>query len=124
MIYYLLYFLGFKTWDTHYILVKKRHVNMNIHRPITNLKRIIEQITNKEFSPSPITDRYVNININGLPTTNIKILYTLYFIYSILVFLFLCTQPVYLIIKISNDFSQELFVTLLMNLITPLNYSL
>lgn len=123
MIEKILFFLGFKTWDTNFPLVKTRHVNMNVQKQKSNFKKVVEKMLTHDLpSPSPIMNAYITVNIDSLPTPTEKIKYSFYILYSFLVFLFLCIQPIYLIVKMSNKFSEELLVTFFMAIINPVNY--
>jgi len=122
MLHYLLLFLGFKTWNVNFPIVKKKHVNMLVSKPMKNIKRVVENVLNHDFTPSPIGDTFINIHISTVLNNKLKIFYSIYVLYSLIVFMLLSVQPSYLIIKMKNNFSQEVLITFLMNSITPLNY--
>lgn len=122
---YLLFFLGFYSWNFksdncfEKILQKKK---INIEPLIEHKqKKIIK--TNEDNSNSPALSFY--LNIIDLKQLDTKSKYKIYFynLYSLLIFIFLSIQPVYLFYKmcLGNNF-QEYFLTFLININTPINY--
>jgi hypothetical protein len=116
----LIFFMGFKSWDVNFKLVKKRHVNLRIQKPVSNFKKVIEcVIENVEFTPSPMMSKYIHVNIQDPLNNNKKMLFIGYSIYSLFIFLLLCIQPVYLL---TLDITQDTIVNFCMNILSPLGY--
>jgi hypothetical protein len=122
---YLLFFLGFYSWNfksNNYfqkILQKKK---INIEPLIEHKQKKIIKI-NEDNSNSPALSFYLNIiDLKELDTKSKYKIY-LYNFYSLLIFIFLCVQPIYLFYKMcqGNNF-QEYLLAFLMNINTPVNY--
>lgn len=122
---YLLFFLGFYSWNfksNNYfqkILQKKK---INVEPLIEHKQKKIIKI-NEDNSNSPALSFYLNIiDLKELDTKSKYKIY-LYNFYSLLIFLFLCVQPIYLFYKMcqGNHF-QEYLLAFLMNINTPINY--
>ena len=124
----LLFFLGIYSWNyksTNYIenILKKKEINTELLQPIKNNKNLFDM--SESNSNSPVLSLYIN-NINLLPLNNKKkIQIYCYNIYSLLIFLFLCIQPIYSFYKLcfnNNNNAQEYLSTFLLNINSPVNY--
>ena len=127
--YYLLFFLGFYSWNfkstcfTERILQKKTiNVVLDTTIAIKNNKKLID--IDLTGSDSPNFNLYMNIlNLNE-PDLKMKLKIYLYNIYSLFIFLLLCVQPTYLFYKLceNNGNLQNYLITFLLNINTPINY--
>lgn len=130
MIYnYLLFFLGIYSWNFNSknlferVFLKKKLINLQPTKPLKNSKKLIT--LDKIDSNSPALSFYIDsISLTDVIKIKRYKVY-LYNVYSLLIFLFLCLQPSYLIYKLifSNDNKfQEYLITFLININTPVNY--
>jgi len=124
---YLLFFLGIYSWNYKSVnflekILQKKQINQELLMPIKNNKKLIEFMENDSNSPN--LNLYMNIFNVKENTTKTKIKLLLYNLYSFLIFIFLCIQPVYLLYKLFNNdkHTEETFITFLINVNVPINY--
>ena len=124
---YLLFFLGIYSWNyksTNYFenLLQKKQINLSLLSPAKNNKKLIR--FDETDSNSPNFSFY--LSIIELKELNNSLRYKIYSynIYSLLIFIFLSIQPIYLFYKIclGNNQFQEYLLTFLININTPINY--
>ncbi len=120
----LLFFLGIFSWkfksnNKFEYLIKKKEINLEPAIPLKNNK-IISDLENDSCSPN--INFYLNIPLCELDNTK-KFKIYLYNLYSFFILMFLCIQPLYLLLNIINsNNSLEYLITFLININTPFNY--
>ena len=128
MIYnYLLFFLGIYSWNyksTTFFekMFQKRQINQQPLEPLKNNKKLTN--FTEIDSNSPNLSLYINIINLKENTKKDLIKLVIYNIYSLLIFLFLSIEPVYLLYKliINKNNIEDFLITFFININTPINY--
>ena len=123
MLHFLLNFLAINSWYIDFWPVKKYKINMSFKTCNKNLKtiNILKLIEND--TPSPRLARYT-INRPNDPSTEQKLKFTLYTIYSLLIFCLLCAQPTYtMVMYVNNPSNLKYLSSFFLHLNQPLIYS-
>jgi len=125
----LIFFLGLYSWNikkSNFIdkIISKKNINYNQQPNLKNNKKIIEYIE-RETNVTPSMNFYLDLTIDeNLKNKNYVYYYN---IYSFLIFLYLCIEPIYLIYNlINNNYNynsiEEWIVVLLININNPVHY--
>lgn len=122
MLDFLLYFLGLKTWDTPFWPCKKTKITKCYTKSNKNLKSINILKLIQDETPSPILMSYkIKKNIK-IDKTKLFLMW-IYTFYSLTIFILLCIQPIYTIIKyIQNSNNIKYLSSLFMHLNLPIIY--
>ena len=124
---YLLFFLGIYSWNYKSLtlfekILQKREINQEPLEPLKNNKKLTDFIDSDSNSPN--LSLYINIISSKENSKKDLLKLIIYNIYSLLIFLFLCLQPAYLLYKLiqNENNTEELLITFLININTPINY--
>ena len=122
----IIFFLGLYSWNFKKEnildkLISKKNINFDPSSPLKNNKKLLESIENTQTN-TPNINFYVDFTTD-LENINKKYIY-LYNIYSLLIFLYLCIEPIYLIycIIIDTIHTEEYIIRLLLNINAPIHY--
>ena len=126
----LIFFLGLYSWNIkpENILdkiISKKNLSYTPSPPINDNKKFLE-FTENVGTRTPNINLYLDLTID-IECINKKKIY-LYNLYSLLVFLYLCIQPIYLLICVIYSINEpenntiEYSITFLININTPLHY--
>jgi len=123
----LLFFLGIYSWNYKSItlfekILRKREINQEPLKPLKNNKKLTDFIENDSNSPN--LNLYVNIISSKENSKKDLLKLIMYNLYSLLIFLFLCAEPGYLLYKLiqNEDNTEEFLITFFININTPINY--
>ena len=106
----LLLFLGIKSWNYEFVLIKKNTINKKFLRPNKNIKSINLLKLLEEETPSPKINLY-KINKCKNPSARMKCFFICYTIYFVLINLILWAQPLYALIIYINNTSDIKYLT-------------
>lgn len=106
----ILLFLGIKSWNYEFVLIKKNTINKKFLRPNKNIKSINLLKLLEDETPSPRINLY-KINKCKNPSVRMKCFFIFYTIYFVLINLILWAQPVYALILYINTTSDIKYLT-------------
>tara|TARA_B100000902_G_C27319991_1_gene923718 strand:- start:584 stop:1849 length:1266 start_codon:yes stop_codon:yes gene_type:complete len=106
----LLFFLGIKSWDIDFFPVKKYYIQEKPKNSLKNNKTVNTLKLIAEETPSPQLEVY-RIKTHKRPNRRDIIKFSIYTIYSILIFLLLSIQPVYTMYKYIQDTTNVKFLS-------------
>ena len=116
----LLLFLGLKSWECEFFIVKKNIINNKFLRPNKNLKSINLLKLLENETPSPKINLY-KINRCIIPSNKMKCFYILYTFYYILINLILWIQPIYtLYMYITHSANIKYLTSFFLHMILPI----
>ncbi len=109
MLDYLLLFLGIKSWNVNYILVKKTKIKFTLNSQQKQIKTVKNLKLLDNDTPSPILDTY-NIVIENEVSFRDKIFYIMYTFYYVFILCIITIQPMYTLIKFINNIEDITFL--------------
>lgn len=121
MLDFLLNFLGLNSWYINFYPCKKYKINTVYKEYNKNLKSVIKLNLLDEETPSP---KFPIYSINKITDISFltKLKLSIYTLYSCIIFLFLCVQPIYTIVKFFYDTDIKLLVSFFVNVNIPIIY--
>jgi hypothetical protein len=106
----LLFFLGIKSWDVNFFPVRKYTIDTRIESSLKNSKTVNTLKLIADETPSPQMFTY-KIKKNRDISDKYKLLYSLYTLYSVMIFLLLSVQPFYSLYRFSQDVTDLKFLS-------------
>jgi hypothetical protein len=125
MLDFLLNFLGLNSWYVNFYPCKKYKIN-TVYKEYKeynkNLKTVNKLNLLDQETPSP---KFPTYSINKITDTTFstKLKLSIYTLYSCVIFLFLCVQPIYTLVKFFNEtLDTKLLVSFFINVNIPIIY--